>query len=447
MQSLIRANGFGPFYHERREFLRRVLVTVRDRNWREVAPVQWDCAMNETARSIDVLARHTSELVDFQWRGTLQLGTPGTLSFVFEGRALRAMEVCRLGLVVLHPADSVAGAVLTTHGPDGQRVLTLPQSIVPQSIVNGLPTGITEPFSSMSIERAGFGRLDLTLAGDLFELEDQRNWGDASFKTYCTPLRVGFPRKIERGMQISHRVAATFHPSQDFDTPQHLKIGRVLPNSPAALASSDWLLGWDHIHVELDAIAVDEFERLVQRLPHNVMLEVGAPCDPLQGLSAGHVTLLNRYAERVGALILRDSSRPLPASAGVKAVRAILRGTPAAQIPLLACPTGYFVELNRNRPFDLDVDGVAFPVSSTVHGDDADTIVENFAAVGDMIATARNLTGKSRISISPLALYLPLSPAAGRYPRSLLTPWLTSLASHAAAAGVHSLTLANDIVD
>ena len=29
---------------------------------------------------------------------------------------------------------------------------------------------------------------ELAFEGDIFEMEDQRNWTDASFKTYCTPL-------------------------------------------------------------------------------------------------------------------------------------------------------------------------------------------------------------------------------------------------------------------
>ena len=32
--------------------------------------------------------------------------------------------------------------------------------------------------------------------GETFEMEDQRNWTDASFKTYCTPLSLPYPIKI-----------------------------------------------------------------------------------------------------------------------------------------------------------------------------------------------------------------------------------------------------------
>ena len=45
--------------------------------------------------------------------------------------------------------------------------------------------------------------------GDVFEMEDQRNWTDASFKTYCTPLRQPFPatRPLQSRLKPSNRAA------------------------------------------------------------------------------------------------------------------------------------------------------------------------------------------------------------------------------------------------
>ena len=72
---------------------------------------------------------------------------------------------------------------------------------------------MTEPFTELRIEREDLGQLLLSFDGDSFELEDQRNWGDASFKTYCTPLRKGFPRAVRRGTLIAHRVKVRFTPA------------------------------------------------------------------------------------------------------------------------------------------------------------------------------------------------------------------------------------------
>jgi hypothetical protein len=65
---------------------------------------------------------------------------------------------------------------------------------------------MSDAFSAMVIEHPAFGRTELSFDGDLFELEDQRNWGDASFKTYCTPLLLGFPHQARKGVGIMQSV-------------------------------------------------------------------------------------------------------------------------------------------------------------------------------------------------------------------------------------------------
>jgi D-apionolactonase len=37
-------------------------------------------------------------------------------------------------------------------------------------------------------------------------MEDQRNWTDASFKTYSTPLELPFPVEVAAGERIFQRV-------------------------------------------------------------------------------------------------------------------------------------------------------------------------------------------------------------------------------------------------
>jgi len=60
------------------------------------------------------------------------------------------MQVCRLGLIVLHPVESLIGAQLTAAGPQGEQRLIVNRTIHPQSIVNGVPGAMTEPFSQLT---------------------------------------------------------------------------------------------------------------------------------------------------------------------------------------------------------------------------------------------------------------------------------------------------------
>ncbi|OWY59864.1 hypothetical protein B7486_72285, partial [cyanobacterium TDX16] len=49
-------------------------------------------------------------------------------------------------------------------------------------------------------------RARVEMTGDTFETEDQRNWSDASYKTYCTPLAQPYPAPIEAGTKIQQAV-------------------------------------------------------------------------------------------------------------------------------------------------------------------------------------------------------------------------------------------------
>jgi hypothetical protein len=124
MKELIRPNGFGPFYSGHREILRQIFVSVRDRHWREISPTEWNCSVDEARREVSVEAQHTSDLVDFRWRGRLEVAANGRrVRFAFEGEARRPMEICRLGLIVLHPVESMLGAQIGARGRDGEQSL------------------------------------------------------------------------------------------------------------------------------------------------------------------------------------------------------------------------------------------------------------------------------------------------------------------------------------
>ena len=50
-------------------------------------------------------------------------------------------------------------------------------------------------------------RVACRMEGDTFEMEDQRNWPDASYKTYVRPLALPWPYTIAKGEKLSQRVA------------------------------------------------------------------------------------------------------------------------------------------------------------------------------------------------------------------------------------------------
>jgi D-apionolactonase len=179
--------------------LRAIRPVIRDRDWNTV-PVQ----VREVSRSPGGLTTVVSfDDGEIRFDGTITLSiTAHTLTVDFTGEALSDCETNRAGLVVLHPAADAGNRTDVTHTDESVQHAIWPVEINPH-----------QPFRDV----AGFGwtrhgvTAALTLSGEVFETEDQRNWTDASFKTYSTPLDRPFPVANAVGTMIQH--TATLHAS------------------------------------------------------------------------------------------------------------------------------------------------------------------------------------------------------------------------------------------
>ena len=50
---------------------------------------------------------------------------------------------------------------------------------------------------------------EVRFTGETFEIEDHRNWTDASYKIYGTPLALPFPVEIKQATKVTQSVAIT----------------------------------------------------------------------------------------------------------------------------------------------------------------------------------------------------------------------------------------------
>ncbi len=185
------------------EILRRVYVAVRDQNWGTIPSVitnlQTDVRSDSFRIAYDVANRQDE--IDFTWRGVILGEADGTITFSMDGTAHSAFVRNRIGFCILHPA-SCAGKSCVVEQVSGQIVRgVFPKYISPH-----------QPFLEMrSISHQVTPGVDAKVAfdGDIFEMEDQRNWTDASYKTYSTPLRIPYPVRIEAGTTVSQSVTVT----------------------------------------------------------------------------------------------------------------------------------------------------------------------------------------------------------------------------------------------
>src|SRR3712207_9295379 len=57
------------------------------------------------------------------------------------------------------------------------------------------------------------------MEGDTFEMEDQRNWTDASYKTYVRPLALPWPYTLAAGSELEQAVTVTVDAAQSARPP------------------------------------------------------------------------------------------------------------------------------------------------------------------------------------------------------------------------------------
>ena len=192
------------------EIVRRIYAAVRDPNWgtppNRLANVQMEIAADHFQIQYDVT--NVAGEIDFAWRGVIRGAADGTITFSMDGVARSTFLRNRLGFCVLHPAECAGQRVRIEHVDGAVEESAFPRSIAPQRIENGQikPVAPFHELAALAHEVEPGVWAELRFHGEIFELEDQRNWTDASYKTYCTPLRLPFPVEVAAGTHVTQSI-------------------------------------------------------------------------------------------------------------------------------------------------------------------------------------------------------------------------------------------------
>lgn len=174
--------------------LRAVRAVARDEDWATAWPRE---TAVETCEDALTLHLHIADL-GLDLAGTVRVTADGDrLTVDLDLTALTDSPANRIGLVVLHPPQ-LAGTALQVAHPDGSvSELAFPVQVSPHQPAKGI--------AGLAWESDGVP-LRLDLAGDVFEMEDQRNWTDASYKTYSRPLDLPFPYTVAAGERVRQQI-------------------------------------------------------------------------------------------------------------------------------------------------------------------------------------------------------------------------------------------------
>ncbi|MEN9676912.1 MAG: hypothetical protein RIS76_2808 [Verrucomicrobiota bacterium] len=424
------------------EVIRRIYGAVRDRNWgtvpAQISELKFE--VSDRAFRIGYLSEHRSGDLSFVWRAELTGDADGTLHFDFDGQANSTFLRNRIGLCVLHPVPTCAGARVRARLTDGSvRELTFPQVIAAEQPVRGFDT-----LAGLDHEILPGLWAEVRFSGETFETEDQRNWIDASFKTYGTPLRLPFPVEIQAGDRVRQRVEVRFRDDRcvlDRKTPSiaapfETELSNASSVVQVSLPDKGWvplpelglecsstqspenfpnrkLLGALPIsHLRADAmLASDDWghrllcatlEAQTLNLPlelavHVTQTDNGSLNDLRSWFQSSDSVVMKRRLKRILAF---STGQKTTTSEALALTREHLGDL---GVPIGAGTNGDLYRLNLQRP-PADADFVAWSMNPQVHARDTRSLMETPGAAAAQIASVKTYFPGKPLVVSPITL-------------------------------------------
>jgi hypothetical protein len=430
---------------EDNEILRRIYMALRDRNW-GTAPARLSRVEKDIAEDSFLIRYHADHIrdeIDFAWNGELRGDPDGKITFSMEGIARSTFWRNRIGFCVLHPANLSGCPAEVLHSDGSFERTVFPTDFIPEQPV--------QPFAELrriSHQIAPGTWAEVTFQGDVFEMEDQRNWTDASFKTFCTPLRLPFPVEIRQGTKISQSITICLRESDPKSSQSQvneistqpsrmiLSIDRgaeeqVIPAIGLGMASHGQPLTSTEIerlrHLNLAHLRVD-----LALYDPNAAARLRQAADEAQSLGARLEIALfvSEQAERELSELRRelDSLQP-PVSAWlcypkkevyqgealIEAAAAFCRKTLEdfdPSIPIFCGTNSDLIFLQRSVPPLEKIQGLCFAICPQAHAFDNASLVETLEVQGKAVQNALRLGKGLPVRVSPVTLKMRFNPYA-----------------------------------
>src|SRR5260370_4338868 len=190
------------------ELVQRIYVAVRDDVWNTVPAKLSNVAVEANADSFEITftAHHAYGDIDFTWNGRITGASDGTITYEFNGTSGRAFRYAKIGFNLHHALASAVGRPYEAHTPGGDISGVLPVIVDPQRLIDGRLTAIFPEYDKLTLHPTEDVRVEFTFDGDLFEMQGHRNWTDANYKSYGTPLSVPWPIDASPGQAFYQKV-------------------------------------------------------------------------------------------------------------------------------------------------------------------------------------------------------------------------------------------------
>lgn len=413
------------------EVLRVVGFLIRDKNWGTATPAISNLNIDQRADgfSISFHAEIRIESQQLSYDAKIEGTKDGNLEFTGTALPKTDFLTARTGFVVLHPLKGVAGFPVDIEHVDGHKV----KSKFPE-LVN--PIQPVLDIRSLTHEVLPGLRATVLMEGDTFEMEDHRNWTDASFKTYVRPLIRPWPYTLKAGEAVKQSIKVTLSgsvPGGDKAAAGkgiEIKLGAVSRDSlqPVGLGVPAEEIEYAIAQLGLLNLAAPRFlichidprrkHGLKELYGYRVLSEETGAEAALEAVVESVNDFkqeLKRLADMVGQSGIKLSSI---AVVPVGDLKSVLPGGPRPPAPKLedlyaaaheAFPGlrlgggmfSFFTELNRKHPPAKLLDFVVNTTCPIVHAADDRSVMETLEALPYQVTTARSFIGKTAYRIGP----------------------------------------------
>lgn len=408
------------------EIIRSIYGAVRLSDWATVRPVLSHLSVFQHPKNqyfeIQFTAECCAQDSHFVWQGRITGNANAELCYEFDGEARSEFWSNRIGLCVLYPVTKWVGrSCLIEHSDGSLENGTFPKLISPH-----------QPFQDIRAIRHDITSevaLEVRFGGEVFEMEDQRNWTDTSFKVYGTPLARPFPALNKVGQKVKQvamlkliKTPKALWPDPPVHpAPSALKIdfSRLRPRPFLGLGFSPGQelapqafcalreLNLDHLRVDCRLGRKEWLTNLNEaaKQAHGSRAGLHAAVFVTEQQSAELQHLGETCAQLpvpIRLWLIFHASEPTTPPFLLKMARAILEPyTPGANFA--AGTDGNFADLNRTRP-PGGADWVpCCSMSPQVHAFDDLSIVENIAAQADVVSTVGSFSQQPLV-VSPITL-------------------------------------------
>ena len=419
------------------EIIRRIYLVFQDINWTSrpfvIKDEIWQIADRSFSAKIKAQGSHDAK--DLSVELEITGSESGEITYGFSASTAVSFMRNRLGLCLLHPIAGLAGRECELTKADGAvEKSKFPDVISPNQPFLNL-SGISHKLQSGQVVSVNF-------KGEIFESEDHRNWSDASYKTYCTPISLPFPAQVTPGEVLSQKITISISGehttaisrneravitvgAEEIELPE---IGLGLSEDPAHLIVSEYAgfedLTIKHLRLALNGnsqirSAVEKALLVTQQL--KIDLDLAIKAESPQQLKAILEPIIE-FKDQIRSFYIFSASDKTTPIGFIQVAEELL----GDKSKIIGGTDLYFTELNRNQGSVDFVDQVNFSINPQVHSFDDRTLIQNTATQKVIATNAHRIAKGKKVSIGPITLRPRYNPNATQLAKDLSNTALPS---------------------